>query len=340
LEEQYGSPLSAESFPLTPELFGQLDANQDGRLLKNELAGLNDAPPHLVVAVDFGESEGAIREGEPREGEAPAVPGPSEVSPANPMPAPPKLRLVRVVEALAKVQQSAIEQPGRLTLSIDGTPITLYVNDTLAAGNYEAQATQALALLDADKNGYLEEKEVPADAAAQFGQFAAVDTDEDGKAYPAEIVAYLAQQQAAMRGQIHAKAGDREDVLFAALDQNHDERLDSREIEHARERLAQFDKDGDGQLTSGELPESLVIGLARGNLQNMDALFAPPPLAAQAPAADAPRWFTAMDANHDGVISPREFLGAAAKFQSLDGDGNGLLDVAEAKSAAEATASK
>jgi Ca2+-binding EF-hand superfamily protein len=321
LEEEFGSPLAADSFPLTPELFAGLDANKDGRLQKAELANFNTTAPHLVVAVDFATRDVGVADGEDREGE----------TPAEPEPARPEVRLVRVAEPFAQAATTAISQPSRLALSIAGTTIILYVNDTLAGGNYEAQAMQALTLLDADKNGYLEAKEVPADAGAQFGQFEAVDADEDGKAFPAEIVAYLAQQQAAMRGQIHAKASDREDVLFAALDQNYDERLDAREIEDAPRRLVRFDRDGDGQVTSDELPASLSIGLARGNLENMDALFAPPPLAAQGPAADAPRWFTAMDTNQDGVVSPREFVGPAEKFGPLDANSDGLLDLAEAK---------
>jgi Ca2+-binding EF-hand superfamily protein len=134
-----------------------------------------------------------------------------------------------------------------------------------------------------------------------------------------------------MRGQIHAKASDREDVLFAALDQNHDERLDAREIENAPQRLAALDTNGDGSFTSDELPELLVLGLTRGSLENMDALFVQPAVALQTPAGDAPRWFTAMDANGDGVVSPREFLGPAEKFQSVDANRDGLLDAGEAK---------
>ena len=49
-----------------------------------------------------------------------------------------------------------------------------------------------------------------------------------------------------------------------------------------------------------------------------------------APDDKAPRWFTAMDANRDGAISRREFLGPAEKFAELDHDRNGLLELSEA----------
>jgi Ca2+-binding EF-hand superfamily protein len=188
---------------------------------------------------------------------------------------------------------------------------------------------QALGMFDQNKDGYLEKSELPESLQGQLGRFEAVDADDDGKAYAHEIEAFLAQQQAGLRAQIHAKATDTEDVLFAALDADHDERLDSRELEGANSRLAALDRNGDGKVTSDELPEVLLIGLARGSLENADATFSPPPIIVRGPDGKAPRWFTSMDANRDGTISRREFLGSAETFLELDRDGNGLLELAE-----------
>jgi hypothetical protein len=167
----------------------------------------------------------------------------------------------------------------------------------------------------------------------QFGRFEAVDTDGDGKAYPHEIEAFLAQQQAGLRAQIHARATDTEDLLFTALDLNQDQRLDSREIQHADERLKDLDLNGDGNLAPDELPEVLTIVLARGSIETPNTTFALPPVTPdETGLKTVPRWFTAMDANQDGVISRREFLGTAEQFTRLDRDASGLLELAEVAS--------
>jgi len=330
LEREYGGgrTLVPGCFPLTPELYEQLDANKDGRLRRDEYLALNDVPPHVIIAAEFGKREAAKAE-EQAEGKEAESSDEDETPAAGPNQ--PRLRVVQIASVLAEGGSGSgvAEQPGRLTLSAGGTLITFFTNDTVARDDFSARAKQTLAQLDQNKDGYLEKSEVPESLQGQLGRFEAVDTDEDGKAYPHEIEAFLAQQQAGLRAQIHARATDSEDALFAALDTDHDERLDGRELEGAGLRLAALDKNRDGQVTSDELPEVLLIGLARGSLENADATFAPPPVIARAPDGQAPRWFTAMDANQDGAISRREFLGSPEQFAQLDKDGNGLLEVSE-----------
>ncbi|HEX5103581.1 MAG TPA: hypothetical protein VFV87_07220 [Pirellulaceae bacterium] len=56
LEHDYGGSryLETDSFPLTPQLFTELDTNKDGRIDRTEIRGLDSVPPHMVIAVDFG----------------------------------------------------------------------------------------------------------------------------------------------------------------------------------------------------------------------------------------------------------------------------------------------
>ncbi len=323
LEQEYGGArgLKADSFPLTPELFGQLDKNKDGRVRRDEFEALNDIPPHLVVAASFGKAQETADKGQDAE-DADATERPMRRNQ-------PTLKLVQVDPRLAGQSPAVNEQPGRLTVAIGGSLLTFYTNDTVADDDFAARAKQVLEMFDQNKDGYLEKSEVPEALQGQLGRFEAVDVDEDGKAYPQEIEEFLAQQQAGLRAQIHAKATDSEDVLFAALDADHDDRLDSRELKGAPERLKALDQNGDGQITADELPELLLVGLARGSLENADATFAGPPAIAKAADDKAPRWFTAMDANQDGAISRREFVGPMEKFRELDRDGNGLLELWE-----------
>ena len=61
LESDYAGNenLQADSFPLTPQLFAQLDKDGDGRVDRTEIKGLNDVPAHVVIAVDFGKQPAA-----------------------------------------------------------------------------------------------------------------------------------------------------------------------------------------------------------------------------------------------------------------------------------------
>lgn len=331
LDDQYalGGNLTTESFPWTPKLFTQLDADKNGRLVKAEYQLLDKVPAHIRLAVNFGKAAGSAekkKEETKEEKEGDKKPEAS-ASPESPV----QIKVVTMCGELEALPHSVNEQNGRLTLNIGGMSLTFYTNDTVAAVDFEAQAKQSLDMYDADKNGYLESKEIPADAQAAFGSFEAVDSDENGKVYPGEVVAYLSQQQAALRSQIHAKAEDREDAFFLAIDENGDERLDGREIENAPARLKLFDKNGDGEIVGDEIPPAMVIGFARGSLQNVDALFVIPSLMARSPAKEVPRWFTLMDTSGDGVISRREFLGEQEQFEKLDANKDGFLDSTEVK---------
>jgi Ca2+-binding EF-hand superfamily protein len=313
LEQEYGGGrfLRTGSFSHTPELFAALDKNNDGRLRKDEFPLLNEIAPQVTLSVEFGSQvdtgEDAASSDRKR----------------------PRLKLLDCDAKSINAAENAVERPDRVSLTLLDTEFELFVNDTVIAADFAARAGQVLTMFDQNKNGYIETDELPESLAPQLARFEAIDTDEDGKVFPKEIEAYLAQQQAALRAQIHARVSDVEDAVFVALDADRDGRLTSRELEQSRGRLAALDHDQDGYVIPDEIPQALEIAIARGSVETPDATFARPGLAGSQKREDLPRWFTSMDANQDGVVSRREFIGSGEQFDRLDADQSGLIDALE-----------
>jgi Ca2+-binding EF-hand superfamily protein len=119
------------------------------------------------------------------------------------------------------------------------------------------------------------------------------------------------------------------------LDTSGDGRLSIRELRTAGERLKTFDADGDGRITRREIPRQFAVTIGRGNGGYGYAAVSGGFRLAGAPAAasGARNWFTSMDRNGDGDISPREFLGTPEQFRKLDADGDSLVDRREADAA-------
>jgi Ca2+-binding EF-hand superfamily protein len=163
--------------------------------------------------------------------------------------------------------------------------------------------------------------------------FRLMDRDGDGRIVKREMNAALALFEDLWRGHAVLSVMDRGVVLFGNLDASGDGRLGLRELREARERLGSFDRNGDGQVTAAEVPRRFELSLSQ----------APPPLgfvgggdpdgATRPVAVAGPRWFQKMDRNHDGDLSPHEFLGPRDEFRRLDTDGDGLIDAREASAA-------
>jgi len=101
-------------------------------------------------------------------------------------------------------------------------------------------------------------------------------------------------------------------AALALLDQNHDDRLSSRELAHFPGTLARFDKNGDGELDLKEL-ESAVTA-ARAEL----------------PLAGFDDFLTRYDLDEDNAVSRLEFPGGDALFARFDGDGDGAITAKDA----------
>jgi Ca2+-binding EF-hand superfamily protein len=306
-----GDEPAEAAFSLDPSLPGRLDADGDGHFSFEEVRGLESLTPHLVLAVNFGTS-GDLAAGVSLTSASPEL-GPAGLSPAY--------------------------SSHGLTLDLGGYRVRFAIDDRGPIAAAPDATTEArFAMLDADKNGYLEAKEV-ADT-PDSGTFADWDADEDGKVFLKEFAAYARGRQAPRLSAIQARVGDDHDVLFPLLDMNQDGRLTPRELRRCGEQLLPLDRDGDGRIDVDELPGSISVVLGRGLPAPMAmsaTATAMAPVAAPPPSI-GPSWFAHLDANHDEEVSAEEFPGSRAKFDQLDIDRDGFVTISEAQSAAAAKA--
>jgi len=204
--------------------------------------------------------------------------------------------------------------------------VDFFVSDQAPGADYQAMARARLEALDTDSNGYLDSEEFSAAMMQFMAPFEAVDQDRDEKIHLAEITGFMKRKQAAARSQIVIAAGPVEDALFSALDGDNDARLDERELTEVGRRLRGLDADFDGEVSVDEIPVKLSIRIIRGLPQMGQSQYARPPATPRAPEADMPRWFVRMDANGDGAISRREFLGTSEQFKELDLDDDDFVE--------------
>lgn len=119
--------------------------------------------------------------------------------------------------------------------------------------------------------------------------------------------------------------------MLQELDPNTDGRFSIRELRQLNERLAAFDRNSDGRITSDETHPTFRVCIGLGPVAHQ-------PLAllrqVGAPASETqvagPEWFTEMDKNKDYDLTRQEFPGTDEQFKQIDSDGDGLISAEEA----------
>jgi Ca2+-binding EF-hand superfamily protein len=314
------SRLSPEEFAIPAEAFAAADTNRDGTLNAEELrAYLTQAPRDAILDVTLS-PEGSGRA-------AVVIRGGDGGSPSG--------------MSVRQLSESVVEMDvGLLRLDI-------HADDGAGAAEAARKGFRArFEAADANQDGYLEKDELNQDNGQPSpfaGLFKAIDRDGDGKHYPRELDEFVDRQALAARGRLTMTASDEGRALFGMLDMDRDRRLGAREVLDTFARVSACDRNGDGRVAPEEIPHHIRLILGRGDLSG---LLAPPagslvvaanPGSAAAPPrprpAAGPDWFRKMDRNHDGDVSPREFLGTREQFDRLDRDHDGLLSPDEAKEA-------
>ncbi len=307
--------LSRDEFAIDPKAFARADADSDGAIDVEELRRhLSRVTPDLELGVNLPARAGG--------GSTIAVAGSGGVAGVLP----PGVK----VNHLGR---------GDVEIAVDEVRLEIHVEDgDRDAANAKRGFMAQFEAADKNNDGYLEKKELTEDRAHPSplaGLFDLLDRDGDGKLYPKEMDAFVDAQAEAARGRLVLSASDQGRAIFAILDLNRDRRLGLRELRGTLDRVASWDRDGDGKITAEEIPHHYQMTLSRGTLSGLGAgqaaviatSMGPPPPPA---AAAGPSWFLKMDRNGDGDVSRREFLGSRAQFDRLDRDKDALLDASEA----------
>ncbi|HTM53756.1 MAG TPA: hypothetical protein VL175_06980 [Pirellulales bacterium] len=284
---------------LPAALLGRLDQNSDAALERGELLAFLDRPPDLELTLAMGPTTTADRRSRAR---------------------------VRV-EPDWRVRATP---DGGYKLKLGELDINFVRlnRDPRQADFYDFNA------MDADKNGYLEQREADA-ANIGRGSFEAMDADGDKKVFKGEFSTFAEEQKAAAAVRLQLEVSDMGQDLFNMLDTDLDGVLSSRELRSATNILALEDKNGDGVLGGDEIPQRMSFEIVRGAEAPSDTEARVARGNATRSAAKAnttgPRWFRKMDRNNDGDLSVREFVGPLEAFRKLDADGDGLIDREEAE---------
>ena len=221
---------------------------------------------------------------------------------------------------------------GAFVVEVAGSEIEFLANETLI--NRAALFENQFRIADADKDGVIDANE--ARTRPVIGRLhSAADRNGDGRMTQSEFRVYLDLTNAAEEARIVLTVTDQGIALHERLDANHDGRLSVRELRGSPSIMANLDADHDGRFSYSELPRRTQVNVGRGPFQNRNRLLVTSAATSNSVRVSGdrptlPTWFVAMDRNHDGDVSPREFRGTSDQFRQFDADGDGLIDGDEA----------
>jgi Ca2+-binding EF-hand superfamily protein len=313
--------LSREEIGLDEKSFRELDPDGKGYLDSKKLGKLFDLPPEMTF-------RGVI----------------------GPLP--------RVGGLLDMVGLGGRFGPKRLTLLTPGAPrggsvkvtsqdaAELKVGVSWLAVNTSTQGSGRVGRFNRIKNFYEnqfdasagEKKEPLTKEQAEANQFlgslfAAADANGDGKLERKELSAFLDLIESAQQTVTTAQCRDQGRSLFQVVSTANLTQLSLRDLRTAWKRIEPLCKDGK-HLTREDLPHRVSMSLSDGPDFGGRTVFVGG-MTATPVMRGGPAWFTRMDLNGDGDVSPKEWLGTEEEFRRLDADGDGLISAEEARKAGE-----
>ena len=163
---------------------------------------------------------------------------------------------------------------GDVEFAIGQVRLDVHVEDgNTAAEEARRILQQRFKAADANKDGYLEGKELAAINAPQSplaGLSEVIDRDGDGKIYLKELLAFADRQIEAARARLVVTTADQGRAIFGILDLDRDRRLGAREVMRTVDRVMSWDGDGDGRVSADEIPYHFQVTIARSGLAGSD----------------------------------------------------------------------
>ncbi len=318
--------LDRDELTVDEALFDRLDANRDDQLDAKEFAGFFQRDADLELMARIGNLDQAkglfaslVRNLSKEMGGMKAV----RAEVFNPS--------KRSMPLAAKVQR---DNGSGLSFGLGDARIELSVGEqtNYQFNNIKQFYTEQFKQADTDKKGVIDRKKAKA---AQFLDmlFVLVDRNGDGQLTEKELTAYLDMQVQGGGCQMQLSITDEGRSLFDVLDVDGDGRLSIRELRTGWSRMKPLAKSEVG-LSPGDIARRLTISTGQGGFRRIrtavQAYPGGPTAQAKGSKSPPPLWFTKMDRNHDGDLSPREFLGTDEDFRKLDADGDGLISADEA----------